>query len=92
MSRTLYLVAYDIACPRRWNRVHRLLMGYKVAGQKSAYECWVTAAELRAVMRELAALIEPEEDRIHVFQLDERMKVRCYGVAQTFDRTFFMIA
>lgn len=91
-GRTLYLIAYDIACPRRWRNVHRLLMAYKVAGQKSAFECWVTPAELRLLMRELESLIEPAEDRIHLFQLDERMKVRCYGVAKTFERTFFLIA
>lgn len=91
MSRILYLVAYDISSPRRWYAVHKFLLGYKVAGQKSFFECWVTDAELRHILRELDALMETEEDRGHVFQLDERMKVRCFGVADTFRREFFMI-
>lgn len=91
MSRTLYLVAYDISCPRRWYAVHKLLLGYTVAGQKSFFECWVTDSELRHVMREVSMMIDDEEDRAHVFQLDERMKVRCYGVARSFDRSFFMV-
>lgn len=42
--RALYLVAYDIADPRRLAHVHRLL-GWKVGGQKSFYECWLTPVE-----------------------------------------------
>lgn len=91
MSRILYLVAYDIASPRRWYTVHKFLLGYKVAGQKSFFECWLTAAELRGVAAELDARVEASEDRAHIFQLDERMEVRCFGVAQTFDRNFFMV-
>lgn len=91
MSRTLYLVAYDISSHRRWYRVHKYLLGYKVSGQKSFFECWVTAAELQQVMREVGGLIDGAEDRAHVFQLDERMAVRCYGVAESFARRYFAI-
>lgn len=91
MARTLYLVAYDIASHRRWYRVHKYLLGYKVAGQKSFFECWVTASELRDVIKNMDAMIDRDEDRAHVFQLDERMLVRCFGVARTYNRSFFMI-
>ncbi len=80
-DRTLYLVAYDIADPKRLARVHRYLLGWKVGGQKSFYECWLTRAELGTVMRELGELIDADNDRVHIFQLDERMRPRCYGVA-----------
>lgn len=72
-ERTLYLVCYDVCCPRRLRRVHKFLLGYRVGGQKSCFECLFTAAELRAARSMLAQLIEPEEDRVHVFQLDPRM-------------------
>ena len=91
MARTLYLVAYDISSPRRWYRVHKYLLGYKVAGQKSFFERWVTASELRELMKEGGAMINGDQDRAHVFQLDERMLVRCFGVARTYNRSFFMI-
>lgn len=81
-ARTLYLVAYDIADHRRLARVHRYLLGWKIGGQKSFYECWLTRAELVQVMGELAELIDPVEDRIHIFQLDERMPPKCYGIAR----------
>lgn len=80
-KRALYLVAYDIADHKRLAKVHRYLLGWKVGGQKSFYECWLTQAELGTVMRELGERIDPDNDRVHIFQLDERMRPKCYGVA-----------
>lgn len=79
--RTLFLVCYDVSCPRRLYRVHKYLLGYKVGGQKSFYECWLTPAELREVRETLAELIDPVEDRVHLFQLDPRMKSEGLGLA-----------
>lgn len=81
VKRTLYLVCYDVSCPKRLQRVHRYLIGYKVGGQKSFFECWFTPAELREAERELMALIDPVTDRVHIFQLDPRMKMEGMGVA-----------
>lgn len=78
---TLYLVCYDVSCPKRLYRVHRYLLGFKVGGQKSFFECWFTPAELRAAQRELATLIDPVEDRVHIFQLDPRMAMEGLGIA-----------
>ncbi|WP_291847152.1 CRISPR-associated endonuclease Cas2, partial [Accumulibacter sp.] len=46
---------------------------FKVGGQKSFFECWLTPAELCAVRSTLADLLDPAEDRTHIFQLDPRM-------------------
>jgi CRISPR-associated protein Cas2 len=89
--RTLYLVAYDIADPARLNRVLRLMKGWKVGGQKSFCECWLTPAEQRSVLAQLAALIDPDADRIHLFSLDPRMTPRLAGIAVTFSRPIFSI-
>lgn len=79
--RTLYLVCYDVSCRRRRYRVHRYLLGFKVGGQKSFFECWFTPAELRQARVDLAVLIDPLEDRVHVFELDPRMKMQGLGIA-----------
>ena len=79
--RTLYLVCYDVSCPKRLYRVHKYLLGFKVGGQKSFFECWFTPAELRKAQKELTALIEPAEDRVHIFQLDPRMAMEGLGIA-----------
>lgn len=90
-ARTLYLVCYDVSSPKRLYRVHRFLNGYRIGGQKSFFECWLTPAELREVRRKLAVLIEPVEDRVHIFQLDPRMKMECMGVATPPQPGAFMV-
>lgn len=90
-ARALYLVAYDISDTRRLGRVHHFLLGWKVGGQKSLYECWLTPAELSEVLSGLTRLIDAEADRVHVFQLDPRMKPRLYGVARAVACQPFMV-
>jgi len=81
--RTLYLVCYDICSPRRLQRVHHYLLGFKVGGQKSFFECWLTPPELRGVRATLSEMIDTATDRVHIFQLDPRMSNECYGQAST---------
>lgn len=81
--RSTYLICYDVSSPRRLRRVHQFLLGFKVGGQKSSFECWLTRHELRKVRENLAHLIDQTEDRVHIFQLDPRMKPDCFGIAVT---------
>ncbi len=90
-ARTLYLVAYDVTDPSRLRRVHRFMVGWKVGGQKSFYECWLTPAERELVLSGLQDLIVPEADRVHVFQLDARMVPKCFGIATSFSQSIFTI-
>lgn len=81
--RTLYLVCYDICSPRRLQKVHHFLQGYKVGGQKSFFECWLTPPELCEVQSTLNTLMDVAEDRVHIFQLDPRMVAQCHGQANS---------
>ncbi len=78
-QRTLYLICYDISHPRRLYRVYKYLLGFKVGGQKSFFECWLTRGELRECQQRLQALIQPQQDRVHIFQLDPRMQPSLLG-------------
>ena len=80
-ARTLYLVCYDVCDSSLRRRVQKYLTGYKVGGQKSFFECWLTAAELREVRATLANLLDLAEDRAHIFQLDPRMQRDLLGLA-----------
>lgn len=91
MNRTLYLVAYDICDPRRLARVCRYLTGYKVGGQKSVFEVWLTPAELGRIRNDLEQMMDEQEDRVHILNLDPRMNPRCYGQAHTFEAQHFCI-
>lgn len=89
--RTLYLISYDISDPRRLRRVFRYLQGYRVNGQKSVFECWITPAERREILLNLPKMTEPEQDRVHIFQLDPRQQVLCFGQAVSGSPTGFFI-
>ncbi len=90
-ARTLYLVCYDVSDAKRWRRVHQYLIGYKVGGQKSFFECWLTAAELREVRHTLSELLDVERDRAHIFQLDPRLPCEYLGLARAPATDVFLI-
>lgn len=92
MSRTLYIIAYDIRDERRLNRVRYFLKGYSTGGQKSVYECFLTEGELRFVVSKLRRMIFETEDRIHIFQLDGRSRTHTLGIAlRPKDPSYFLI-
>lgn len=90
-GRTLFLVAYDVCDPQRLHRVRKFLTAFKVGGQKSVFECWLTPSELSEVKVGLDCLMEASEDRLQVLALDPRMRPSCFGKAKAFAQTFFSI-
>ena len=90
-ARTLYLVCYDIAHPKRLAQVHKFLLGYKIGGQKSFFECWLTVGELKTVRRGLVERMDERNDRAHIFQLDPRQHIDYLGTAKTVSGDTFMI-
>lgn len=80
MIRHLFLIAYDIRSARRRRRALALVKGHAVGGQKSLYECWLTAGELQQAMRALREIIDPAADRVLLVRLDPRAQVATLGV------------
>ena len=91
MPRTLYLVAYDVCDPKRLSRVGRYFHGYRVAGQKSVPEIWVTPTELQRIRADMGRLLDAQADRLQLIALDPRMRRRCLGQAHTFSTPFFCV-
>jgi CRISPR-associated protein Cas2 len=81
-ERDLYIAAYDISSARRLRAALKLVKEYATGGQKSAYECFLTPAERRDLLRELRAVIEPIEDRVLLIRLDPRSRVHTLGIAE----------
>lgn len=79
--RTLYIIAYDITDQKRLGQVRYFLKGYSTGGQKSVYECFLEKEELKFIISKLKRLINPTEDRIHIFRIDGRCKVLTLGIA-----------
>ena len=81
MLRHLFLIGYDIGSARRRRRALKAVKGHASGGQKSLYECWLTAGELQQAMATLRRLIDPTEDRVVFVRLDPRATVHTLGVA-----------
>lgn len=63
-----YWVSYDIADDLRRGRIYRLLTGYGMWVQYSAFECVLDANELRSMLRQLDKLVDHDDDQIAVYQ------------------------
>ena len=64
----LYIVAYDIADPRRWRRVFRLMDGYGEWVQLSVFQCRLSRRRRIELKLALSEIIDHAQD--HVVMLD----------------------
>jgi CRISPR-associated protein Cas2 len=67
-----YIVAYDIADPRRLKRVARLLERSALRRQKSVFLFDGSASEVESLLDELATLIDVEQDVVQAWLLAAR--------------------
>jgi CRISPR-associated protein Cas2 len=68
-----YLITYDIADDRRREDVATLLSGYGPRVQLSVFECDPRSAREATELRgKLRNLIDPVEDQIRLYPLDEK--------------------
>jgi len=69
----MYVVTYDIADDRRREDVATVLSGYGPRVQLSVFECDLrTRQEAAALRAELRRLIDPVDDQVRLYPLDER--------------------
>lgn len=80
--RPLYIACYDISDPGRLREGLRVLRNYSTGGQKSVFECFLSDGEKSALLEEVAAVINPLEDRFLLLRLERRAAVRVLGVAE----------
>jgi len=71
MSNTarLYLVAYDISCPRRWRRVQKVIKGICSRSQLSVFLCRATRARIERLESEMKRVMHHRDDRLTVIDL-----------------------
>lgn len=72
-----FLVAYDVAHPRRLNRIARIMKDYGRRVQKSVFEISVTERQFREMKRRVDNEIDPGFDGVKFFPACERC---CDGV------------
>jgi CRISPR-associated protein Cas2 len=79
-ARPFYVVAYDVADPRRLRAVHLAVRAYSTGGQKSVHECWLSPGEYAQLCAVLAAEIDPLDDSVLFLRLDPRMGTHVLGI------------
>jgi CRISPR-associated protein Cas2 len=75
----LFLLAYDIADPRRLVRVHRTVKQQGMPLQYSVFLIIATPAVLDGLLAELDDIIDPRADDIRVYPLPTRLDAEGYG-------------
>lgn len=76
------LVVYDIANPRRLNRVAKVMKNWGIRVQKSVFEVETGKRQILMLVREIETLLVSEEDSVKFFRLCEKCKVNisCLGL------------
>lgn len=64
-----WLIAYDIADPRRLGRVHRLLKKVAMPIQYSVFLAWLTERQLTRLVAQLHECIDTREDDVRLYHL-----------------------
>lgn len=87
----LYIVTYDIADPKRWRQIFKVMEAYGDWLQLSVFQCRLTARRRAALAMRLDREIKPSEDHILILDIgpaDEvDLRVESLGKSfQTIDR------
>jgi CRISPR-associated protein Cas2 len=65
----IYLVAYDVASPKRWRRVVKALKKRGMRVQLSIFMCRMTPGRVRVLERRLRHIMDSDEDRLMISDL-----------------------
>ena len=74
-----YLVAYDIADPKRLGRVHRLLVHAAAPLQYSVFVTRASDDEIDHLLDDVDELIDPTQDDVRAYPIPERTEVVMLG-------------
>lgn len=68
-ERAQWIVAYDMACPRRWAKVFKCLKKAGIPIQYSVFSVEASAIEMEKLIQQLTALIDPKADDVRAYRL-----------------------
>jgi CRISPR-associated protein Cas2 len=74
-----WLIAYDIASPRRLRRVHRFLCRHAIPVQYSVFVARCSPAKLGVIRSALAELVKRREDDVRFYPVPEPAQLFVYG-------------
>jgi CRISPR-associated protein Cas2 len=76
VDENLYIVAYDIAAPRRWRRVFRIMEGYGEWVQLSVFQCRLNRMRRIELKLALEEVINHTEDHVIILDLGPAATLR----------------
>lgn len=65
----LYLVAYDVAAPKRWRKLYKLVRASGARLQYSLFACRLTAAQARLLGEAMTRCLDASCDRLAIVDL-----------------------
>ena len=81
----LFVVSYDIAEPKRWRRVFRIMKGYGEWIQLSVFQCRLTRARVAQLEAELREAMNQREDHVLIIDVGPaegvRLRIQSLGKA-----------
>lgn len=84
-ERDLYLAAYDIADPRRLRAALALAREYATGGQKSVFECFLSAADLGDLLSGYSLVLDERDDRFLLIRIGKSSRTYALGMASAPD-------
>ncbi len=73
------IVAYDISDKKARQRVFRILKDWRIEGQKSVAECYLSYREAEELFIQLSEEIDTETDRLAVAWLHQPRRIKWLG-------------
>lgn len=71
MTKSFYIVVYDISDDRRRTRLHDRLLDYGSPVQYSVFECLIDARQLEKLHKMIKRTIKAKDDHVRVYCLCE---------------------
>jgi|SRR5579875_1169179 len=83
----LYIVAYDIADPKRWRRVFRVMEGFGEWLQLSVFHCRLSARRHAELVQLLDTIIHHEADHVILMDLGiaDHVEPRIVSLGKTYN-------
>ncbi|MCX7107151.1 MAG: CRISPR-associated endonuclease Cas2 [Methylococcales bacterium] len=75
----LYLIAYDIANPKRLSRVHRVLKKEGLPLQYSVFTVVIKRKALLRLLQAITEIIHPAQDDIRCYRLPDHADIKTLG-------------
>jgi len=77
------LICYDIADPKRLQRLHRQLAKEAVMVQYSVYYAEMCTAEIKQLKNMIRQYIDADHDDVRIYPLPEKIEITMIGLSAT---------